>query len=90
MRSYGPCDNLTRKAYRAILLTTRCNDSQFMYWEPARCVAKLRTMKTDRNPLLLKIKVEPAGHGGASGRYDALKYREFEMAWMLRQLGTQP
>ena len=87
MRSYSPYDNLVRKAYPAILVTTSYNDSQVMYWEPAKYVAKLRTLKTDANPLLLKIKMEPAGHGGASGRYDALKDRAFEMAWMLEQVG---
>ena len=50
-------------------------------------VAKLRTLKTDANPLLLKIKMGPAGHGGASGRYDALEDRAFEMAWMMQQVG---
>jgi oligopeptidase B len=87
MRSYSPYDNLEKKAYPAMLVTTSYNDSQVMYWEPAKYVAKLRTLKTDVNPLLLKIKMEPAGHGGASGRYDALKDRAFELAWMLEQLG---
>jgi len=50
-------------------------------------VAKLRTLKTDATPLLLKMKMEPAGHGGASGRYDALKDKAFETAWMLKQVG---
>jgi oligopeptidase B len=49
-------------------------------------VAKLRTLKTDSNPLVLKTKMQPAGHGGASGRYDALKDRAFELAWMLKQV----
>jgi oligopeptidase B len=71
-----------------MLVTTSYNDSQVMYWEPAKYVAKLRTLKTDRNPLLLKTKMEPAGHGGASGRYDALKDRAFEVAWMLEQVGV--
>jgi hypothetical protein len=65
MRSYSPYDNLERRAYPAILVTTSFNDSQVMYWEPAKYVARLRTLKTDANPLLLKIKMEPAGHGGA-------------------------
>ena len=85
--SYSPYDNLQRKAYPAMLLTSSYNDSQVMYWEPAKYVAKLRTLKTDRNPLLLKMKMEPAGHGGASGRYDQLKDRAFEVAWMLQQVG---
>ncbi len=87
MRAYSPYDNLAKKAYPAILVTTSFNDSQVMYWEPAKYVAKLRTLKTDANPLLLKIKMDPAGHGGASGRYDALKDKAFEAAWMLRQVG---
>ena len=87
MRSYSPYDNLAAKAYPAILVTTSYNDSQVMYWEPAKYVAKLRTLKTDTRPLLLKTKMEPAGHGGASGRYDALKDKAFEIAWMLQQVG---
>ena len=88
MRSYSPYDNLRRQAYPAILVTTSYNDSQVGYWEPAKYVAKLRTLKTDANPLLLKVKLDPAGHGGASGRYDALKDRAFEMAWMMQQVGV--
>jgi oligopeptidase B len=87
MLSYSPYDNLAAKAYPAILVTTSFNDSQVMYWEPAKYVAKLRTLKTDSNPLLLKVKLEAAGHGGASGRYDALRDRAFQMAWMLSQVG---
>jgi oligopeptidase B len=87
MRSYSPYDNLERKAYPNILVTTSFNDSQVMYWEPAKYVAKLRTLKTDTNELLLKTKMDPAGHGGASGRYDRLKDMAFEYAWMLKQVG---
>jgi oligopeptidase B len=87
MKSYSPYDNLTTRDYPAMLVTTSFNDSQVMYWEPAKYVAKLRTLKTDRNPLLLKIKMEPAGHGGASGRYDRLRDTAFEYAWMLSQVG---
>lgn len=87
MMSYSPYDNLKRGPYPAMLVTTSYNDSQVMYWEPAKYVAKLRTLKTDGNPLLLKCKMEPAGHGGASGRYDALKDKAFEYAWMLGQVG---
>ena len=87
MLSYSPYDQLAKKAYPAILVTSSYNDSQVMYWEPAKYVAKLRTLKTDANPLLLKMKMEPAGHGGASGRYDALKDKAFEVAWMLAQVG---
>jgi oligopeptidase B len=87
IRSYSPYDNLAAGAYPAMLVTTSFNDSQVMYWEPAKYVAKLRTLKTDGNPLLLKTKLDPAGHGGASGRYDALRDRAFEVAWMLSQVG---
>jgi len=87
MRAYSPYDNLQKKAYPAILVTSSFNDSQVMYWEPAKYVAKLRTLKTDQNPLLLQMKMEPAGHGGASGRYDRLKDSAFEYAWLLKQVG---
>jgi oligopeptidase B len=87
MRSYSPYDNLVARGYPSMLVTTSFNDSQVMYWEPAKYVAKLRTLKTDQNPLLLKVKLDPAGHGGASGRYDALHDHAFELAWMLSQVG---
>jgi oligopeptidase B len=87
MLSYSPYDNLARRAYPAILVTTSYNDSQVMYWEPAKYVAKLRTLKADGTPLLLKTRMDPAGHGGASGRYDVLRDRAFEVAWMLSQVG---
>jgi oligopeptidase B len=86
MRSYSPYDNLEKKAYPAILVTTSFNDSQVMYWEPAKYVAKLRTLKTDANLLLLKCNMG-AGHGGAAGRYDRLKEVSFEYAWLLGQVG---
>jgi oligopeptidase B len=86
MRSYSPYDNLERKAYPAILVTTSLNDSQVMYWEPAKYVAKLRSLKTDANPLLLKCNMG-AGHGGSSGRYDRLKETAFEYAWLMKQVG---
>lgn len=89
MMSYSPYDNLKRGAYPAMLVTTSYNDSQVMYWEPAKYVAKLRTLKTDANPLVFKCKMDPAGHGGASGRYDALKDKAFESAWMLWQVGIR-
>lgn len=87
MKTYSPYDNLEKRAYPAMLVTTSFNDSQVMYWEPAKYVARLRTLKTDSNPLLLKIKMEPAGHGGASGRYDRLRDTAFEYAWLLREVG---
>nr|WP_315484631.1 S9 family peptidase [uncultured Undibacterium sp.] len=86
MRSYSPYDNIEKKSYPAMLVTTGLNDSQVMYWEPAKYVAKLRAHKTDNNPLLLKTNMA-AGHGGASGRYDAIKEGSFNFAWMLSQWG---
>jgi oligopeptidase B len=88
MRSYSPYDNLSKKAYPALLLTTSLNDSQVMYWEPAKYVAKLRHLKTDNNPLVLKCNMA-AGHGGASGRYDRLQETAFEAAWLLSQVGIR-
>ena len=87
MKTYSPYDNIEKRAYPAMLVTTSFNDSQVMYWEPAKYVARLRAQKTDRNPLLLKIKMDPAGHGGASGRYDRLHDQAFETAWMLNEVG---
>jgi oligopeptidase B len=69
-----------------MLVKTSLNDSQVMYWEPAKYVAKLRTLKADANPLLLKINMG-AGHGGASGRYDYLREIALDYAFLLRQLG---
>ena len=88
MRSYSPYDNIERKAYPAMLVTTGLNDSQVMYWEPAKYVAKLRAHKTDANALLLKTNMG-AGHGGASGRFDAIKEGAFNTAWMLSQWGIK-
>jgi oligopeptidase B len=86
MRSYSPYDNLKRQAYPALLVTTSLNDSQVMYWEPTKYVARLRTLKTDDRPLLLKCNMG-AGHGGASGRYDRWRETAFEYAWLLSQVG---
>ncbi len=86
MRRYCPYSNLEPKAYPAILITTSFNDSQVMYWEPAKYTARLRTLKTDRSPLLLKTNMA-AGHGGASGRYDYLREVAFDYAFMLSQMG---
>lgn len=86
MKSYCPYTNLEHKAYPAMLVKTSFNDSQVMYWEPAKYVAKMRTLKTDHNPLILKTNMA-AGHGGASGRYDYLKEIAFDYAFILGQLG---
>jgi oligopeptidase B len=84
MKSYCPYTNLAKKSYPAMLVKTSFNDSQVMYWEPAKYVAKLRTLKTDTHPLLLKTNMA-AGHGGASGRYDFLREVAFDYAFMLGQ-----
>jgi oligopeptidase B len=86
MKSYSPYDNLEKHEYPAMLVTTSVNDSQVGYWEPAKYVARLRTLKTDKNELLLKVNMG-AGHGGASGRYDKLKETAFEYAWLMAQVG---
>jgi oligopeptidase B len=87
MLSYSPYESLHKAAYPAILVTESLNDSQVFYWEAAKFVARLRTLKTDSNPLLLKMKMDPAGHGGASGRYDRLHDTAFEYAWLMSQVG---
>ena len=74
MRSYSPYDNVEGESYPAMLVEASLNDSQVPYWEGAKFVAKLRAMKTDKNVLLLKTNMG-AGHGGASGRYDACARR---------------
>ncbi|MBI5371407.1 MAG: S9 family peptidase [Sphingobacteriales bacterium] len=72
MKSYSPYDNVEKKNYPNLLVTTGLHDSQVQYFEPAKWVARLRVMKTDKNLLLFKTNME-AGHGGASGRFDYLK-----------------
>lgn len=82
MLSYSPYDNVEKKAYPNMIVTTGLQDSQVQYWEPAKWVAKLRVMKTDNNLLLLHTNME-AGHGGASGRFSALKEIAMEYAFIL-------
>ncbi len=86
IRTYSPYENLRKGAYPAMLVMTSFNDSQVFYHEPAKYVARLRTLKTDASPLLLKTNMA-AGHGGASGRYDYLHEIAFEWAFVLAQLG---
>jgi len=91
MHSYSPYENLDKMkpdAVPAMLVKTSLNDSQVMYWEPAKYVAKLRTIKQNKTPLLLHINME-AGHGGASGRYDYLKEIAFDQAFLLTQLEVE-
>jgi oligopeptidase B len=89
MKRYDPYGNLARKDYPAMLVKTSFNDSQVMYHEPAKYVAKLRALKTDRNTLILVTNMG-AGHGGASGRYDRLREVALDYAFMLWQLGLAP
>ncbi len=88
MKSYCPYTNTVARAYPAMLVKTSLNDSQVMYWEPAKWVAKMRAVKTDRNPLLFKINMG-AGHGGSSGRYDALRELAFNYAFILSQFSIR-
>jgi oligopeptidase B len=85
MLSYSPYDNVTAKAYPAILVQTSFDDSQVMYWEPSKYVAKLRALKTDNNPLVFFINMH-GGHGGSSGRYDRIREQDRRYAFMLTQL----
>ena len=87
MKQYSPYDNIAKKDYPAMLVKVSLNDSQVPYWEGTKLVAKLRTMKTDSNPLLLKVNFG-AGHGGSSGRYDALREIAFDYSFMLWQMGV--
>ena len=88
MLSYSPYDNVAAQAYPALLVTSGLWDSQVQYYEPAKWVAKLRTIKTDKNVLLFKVNMD-AGHGGKSGRFQ--RYREVaeEFAFMIDQVGKK-
>jgi len=88
MKSYCPYTNLRAIAYPTMLVVTSFHDSQVMYWEPAKYVARLRSVKKDDNLLLFKCTMN-AGHGGASGRYDALRQKAFVQAFVLTQLGVE-
>jgi oligopeptidase B len=87
MKQYSPYDNVGKKDYPAMLVKVSVNDSQVPYWEGTKLVAKLRALKTDKNPLLLKVNFG-AGHGGSSGRYDALRETAFDYSFMLWQMGV--
>jgi oligopeptidase B len=89
MVTYSPYDNIANKAYPNMLVRTSFNDSQVMYWEPAKYVAKMRALRTDHNLVILKTNMNPAGHGGASGRYDRLRETAFDYAFFLTQMGIQ-
>jgi oligopeptidase B len=88
MKSYSPYDNIEKKAYPNILVTSGYWDSQVQYWEPAKYVAKLRDYKTDTNQLLFWCNMD-AGHGGKSGRFEALKEVALEYAFMMDLVGIK-
>jgi oligopeptidase B len=91
LKAYCPYTNIRPHAYPPMLVRTSLNDSQVMYWEPAKYVAKLRALKTDGAPLVFKINMD-AGHGGASGRYDYLRETAMDYAFILTalQYAAQP
>lgn len=82
MKSYSPYDNVEAKKYPNMLVTTGLHDSQVQYWEPAKWVAKLRDLKTDTNIILLQTNMD-AGHGGASGRFEALREVAMDYVFLL-------
>ena len=86
IKSYSPYDNVTAQDYPALLVTAGLNDPRVAYWEPAKWVAKLREVKTDDNPVLLKVEMG-AGHMGPSGRYDAWRDEAFVLAFVLDSVG---
>jgi oligopeptidase B len=89
MKSYSPYDNVAPMEYPALLVTTSFNDSQVMYWEPAKWVARLRATKRGSNPLYLKTNFA-GGHGGSSGRYDKMKETAFGYAFMIDAVKPAP
>ncbi len=88
IKSYSPYDNVKAQAYPNILVTAGYNDAQVGYWEPAKWVSKIREMKTDTNLLLFRTNMD-GGHGGASGKYENLKERAFDMAFLMKCLGVK-
>jgi len=86
MKSYSPYDNIAKKRYPAMLVKTSWSDSQVMYWEAAKYVARLRALNDGAPESILKVNFA-AGHGGSSGRYDALREVAWDMAWLLHTLG---
>ena len=85
MLSYSPYDNVEKKDYPSMLVTSGLHDSQVQFWEPTKWVARLRELKTDSNSLLLYTNME-AGHGGASGRFQRFKEVALEYAFLLDQV----
>ena len=89
MLSYSPYDNVARKDYPAMLVTTGLHDSQVQYWEPAKWVAKLRELKTDSNPLYLYTNMD-TGHSGASGRFERYREIALEYSFLLDREAAAP
>jgi oligopeptidase B len=89
MKSYCPYTNVRRQQYPALLIKTSYDDSEVMYWEPAKYAAKLRAQAVGERPLLLWVNLD-AGHGGPSGRYEQLRERAFDFAFLLAQLSAEP
>ena len=89
IKAYSPYDNVSAKIYPAILVLAGLTDPRVTYWEPAKWVARLRSLKTDDNLLALRTNME-AGHGGAAGRFDALKEQAIEIAFALKVTGWRP
>jgi oligopeptidase B len=87
IKSYCPYSNLSAQAYPAMLVKTSFNDSQVMYWEPAKYVARMRALKSNDTPLLFKTNMA-GGHGGSSGRYDQYRETAYDYAFILWQLGV--
>lgn len=88
MLSYSPYDNISAQNYPHLLVTGGLNDSQVLFHEPTKYVAKLRRLKTDDHLLLLKMNMD-SGHGGATGRYDGIRDTAFEYAFLLLTLGMK-
>jgi oligopeptidase B len=86
IRRYSPYENIESRAYPAMLVKTSWNDSQVMYWEPAKYVARMRARNTGARTLLLKTNLA-GGHGGSSGRYDRLREVAFNYAFLLKEWG---
>ena len=86
LKTYSPYDNVRAQAYPWMLVTSSLNDSQVAFHEPTKWVAKLRATKTDTNPLVLRMNMN-GGHGGSSGRYDALHEQAYRYAFMLDAVG---
>ena len=82
MRRYSPYDNVEAKAYPRMLMTSGINDPRVAFWEPVKWIARLRALRTDTNPTLLKMQMG-SGHGGASGRYERIKEQAFRYAFIL-------